>query len=468
MNTKEPFKKILISVFVILGVSIILLAFLSDHSNTKVVNIKLIGDRENASIKNQRVDIKFSKPISKEDSRLEVLIKAENSDQKITTKQFILGTRVIIDLDENLDYSTKYLVEITGLKDVYKKDVQSYSFDFQTIAPGFYYLENGDQKDRIMLYTLESREKIQIFEAEDIELYAFNSDYMAIVIEKAQYSTLSVVRLKDKKLVEELKFDFKQVGKLDITQRSNKIVYTLQEYEYQDEFVVPTTGFEVFYLDIQKGDPTKLQYGELDFDVNELVLSPDDNFILVEDSTEGYYLIDLNDTRAGIPLGRFVSTGGFNSQADKIIFLSFEPENLERDIFITYFDIKEGLKNITTGDYEVIDPRFFNTSDELVYSRFKDSLDSRGIYRIVRSTLAGEEKALLDLEGYSLEYPLTSYDDQYLVAEKYPYDSLVDFNYSRSTGYLTKPNSAELIVLDLTTNKLIVEGITGIDARWIW
>lgn len=467
MKIEGEFKKIVVIVISTLVVAILVLSLLATNIQTRVKRVDMLGDRENAQVHNQKLEFKFNTPVSKVSSEVEVKIFENEEQVDLETKNFVIGESIHVFFENNLNYNSNYRVELAGVRDVYEAEVNSISTQFQTKSPSFYYMEQTDELDKLMKYDVESKEKAIVFETNNIQNYVFNNNYIAIVVEEAEYTDLIILDTNGNKVGEQ-RFGFKQIGKIDMTQTENRILFALQEYEYDGDFVVPTTGRELYYFDIELEKLEKFEYGGIAFDVDDIVISPDSNFVLVEDSTEGFYLIDLNDNTSGIALGRYISTGGFNRAADKILFLTFEPENYDRSIFITYYDIETGVKELTHGEYEVIDPSFFGDSDQVVYARVKEQFESRGVYRIVKSDLQGNESEVYDEDGVTLEFPKISYDDRYVVLEKYSYESLVDYNFSRATGYLTKPNRADLVIYDLQNNKVITNELPGIEAKWIW
>jgi hypothetical protein len=462
----KSFKKFVTIVFSILLASIVVLGFLVNVQTTHISRFIVEGGNKTADIKDQKLQFKFNTPVSKVDSKIKIKVQRNNEIENIETKEFVIGESVYVFFKNNLSYDSDYKIELSGLRDIFQKEISNVNVEFKTISAGFYYMEMSEKVDKIMKYELNSKQSESIFESENIQNYVFNSQYMTVVIESDDYSKLLILNLKNGRQIKELKFDFQQIGKIDMTQKGNRILFTLQDYEFQDDFVIPTTGFVPYYYDVDNQVMNKFEYGNIEFDISEVIISPDSNFVLFEDNTEGFYLIDLNDADAGIGLGRFISTGGFSYDTEKIVFLSFEPENMEKDIFVTYYDIKTGLKTLTDGKYEVIDPKFFNNSDNVIYSKEKDVFESRGIYEIVKSDLSGNEEAVFDEKDVSLEYPRLSYDDRYVVIEKYALEDLLEYNFNRSSGYLTKPERAELVVYDLIEKKLVSEEISGIEAKW--
>lgn len=461
------FEKLVKIVIAVLSVLIVILGFVVNTQQTRLVKVSISGNKDQAHVKSQRIEFRFNSPISKTLSNPSLKAFIDDKEFELGTKEFISGENVYVFFDNNLEYGTSYKIELEGLKDVFHKDVAHVSTQFKTAYPQFYYLHLNEGTDRILKYDLETEKETTFFEAENIQNYVFNSNYVAVVIEAEEYSKLLIQDAKSGKQVKELHFDFQQIGKIDMTEKGNKVLFTLQDYKFEDEFVIPTTGFVPYYYDIDSENQQKFEYANMDFDISEIIISPDSNFVLFEDSIEGFYLVDLNDSDSGIALGRYISTGGFSFDAQKIVFLSFEPEVVDKNIFIVYYDIKSGLKTLTNGDYEVIDPKFFNNSDRMIYSKEKGKVDSRGIYKIVESDLEGKENDIFDMDDFSLEYPRLSFDDRYVVVEKYSKDQLLDYNYSRTSGYLTKPEKAELVVYDLKEKKIVIQGLKGIEANWL-
>lgn len=85
----------------------------------------------------------------------------------------------------------------------------------------------------------------------------------------------------------------------------------------------------------------------------------------------------------------------------------------------------------------------------------------------MESDLNSNRKEILQMPPYSLEFPKPSYDDKFIVIEKYTQDELLDYTKQRDFVFETKPSTAELVVYDTQRNVLYQNGSRGINALWV-
>jgi hypothetical protein len=95
------------------------------------------------------------------------------------------GDVVAVQFEEPLRYNTDYTVEVTGITSVYVAQESSWSYEFTTVAPDLYYLDRGDDTDRIIRTGLASTDRDVVYEAERIEEYAAFDAALAVVTEAA-------------------------------------------------------------------------------------------------------------------------------------------------------------------------------------------------------------------------------------------------------------------------------------------
>ncbi len=150
------------------------------------------------------------------------------------------------------------------------------------------------------------------------------------------------------------------------------------------------------------------------------------------------------------------------------MFVDFDPLNTYSSL--PYFSLYNSDKSTTrlTGysDYAV-DPQFLNNSQQIVFAKkFKDVEGTKGLFQIMLGDYAGNSVMLYTDPTHSVELPKPSFDDRYIVVERYNQEDMLNYTDQRDFQFQTKPSVATLLVIDQSTGALADQSIRGIDAVW--
>jgi len=475
-NKKDRFILfVLLSVIVII-LLIVLFIFLTNFVKPHISIVEINGDKQSASFTNQRLKIYFSRPMKKDtlkgSNKIDNALIQINPNANYTLTW--VGNTLFIIFNDSLQSSTQYSVKISKeLKDLYDTSLnEDYTYLFKTKTPQIAYIEKtyASTKSNIVISDYNFENKKNLYSDDGIKFFGLNSLYLVTVIEKNKVDDISVINLSTNK-VKKLELINVKINSLDLSQNTNKFVYTSQEVLVRDQYTVPKPGkySQVFIYNLENDESTIFNPKNTAQDVSEVKFSRDGKNIIYKAADSFYYLANIDKQDSYSSIGRFLAFGSFNKDESKIVFVNYDPlQTYTKDQFILEFSSDRTIKNLTNGDVPVLDPTYFNNDDKIIFSeKSKDLERTKGIYKIVLSDLKGNHQDIYHDNQRSLELPKISYDDRYIMLERYNELDLLNLDNQREFGSQNKPAFANLIIYDQKEDKLIDKNIIGIEGIWI-
>lgn len=465
---KDNFYKATIFVIGVLTILIAVFVYLNSLRGPHVRNIELEGQQMRAEYVDQRLRIQFSRPIQREN--VSELIKIEpDAEYSIS---FIRNDLQLI-FSENLNSNQEYKLTVSkDLKDIYNESlIDDYTFTFKTKEQKFAFIKKADpeetnSKDKVIESSIDLKSQITLFESDQIKYFVRYSNLLAVV-EINPDRTQNLVLLENGDIKKDFKFQNKNIISIDLV-APNHLLYILQSVEARDNFLIPQNRAEIFIYDIQKEEGRVFNPKNTGVDAIYAKFSPDGSSAIYKTSDSFFYLSEISEESDPIAIGRFQTTGGFNPKLNKIIFTEFDPlQNYSSFPFISIFSSDREISNVTDGTIYILDPTFFKKTDDIIYAeRHKELEGTAGIFKIV-SIIDDEKIDILEDKQYSLEIPKVSFDDRYLLIEKYSQFDLLDYKNQRDFFNYRKPLYADLVIYDMVAKKVVGVMENSIEGEWL-
>ncbi|MEP7104056.1 MAG: Ig-like domain-containing protein [Candidatus Dojkabacteria bacterium] len=474
------YKKIISIVLIVLTLTLLLLIILNASSEPHIRFIDVEGGKENAEFLQQRIKIYFSRPVEKTADNKSIDFRGYiKIDPQIDFNLSWNGNTLNIIPKNTLDEDTEYKLDVLpGFKDVYGNTIEDkFEYTFKTKALNFAYLEKNypAAKDKVISRDAKNTNSKVLAEDNNIKQYSINKDYITLItINSDLTNTIKIINLKDNS-TKDLSFNKASVSKIDLSNTLNAFIYIYQQVEPKGQFLQPLSGNLIKIYDLSTGAITDFNPQNTASDVMDASFSPDGKSILYRSSDSYYFLAPLDNSSDPISIGKYTGTGGFNFDGTKIIFTSYDPLATYSSFpFVVIFTSDRKTINITDPANYIVDPKFFNKDDNILFGeKDQDLLGSQGIFKIVNG-IKGEAsvgdytfKDSMSDSVRSLELPMASWDDNYIITERYGKEALLDYQNQRSFINQAKPYKADLVIFDLKNNTILTEVKNGIDAKWL-
>lgn len=451
---------------------IVVFAALNLQSAPHVRRVSLVGNEDNAELRNQRIKINFTRPIAKDykNNIKEYL----TITPEIDFKPVWTGNQLTIILNEPLLSANGYEVKLSkDIEDTYgDKFAKDFIYQFKTRNQKLYFIERNypDGKDKIIETDVSLSSKTQIYTSElEILKFSKKDNYLAVVESHTNKGKrLKLTDLKEGK-TKQVMPENEDVFQAKFSERSHNLYILSQKFSIEDNFMVPEAGRMLYVYNLDNEQLRELKLGNNFLDIDEFFLSPDERGIVIKDAiTLFYYLIDLNDTQTSISLGKYLSTGGFNRKGDLIAFNNIDLGEINSEPYIMTINGNREKFELTNGANYAVDPVFIPTvKNEIIYAtKAKDYPDTKGLSKIIIADVKGKKLQEISMENLGLEVPVPSVDGRYVAIEAYRPDALQDYENQRSISFQAKPYDAEIIVYDLQARQLISKDFKGIEAYW--
>jgi hypothetical protein len=422
------------------------------------------GNIDAASITNQTIKIKFNRPIQKENINQFISIEPiEKFNTSFTQND--LNIVFVNNLLSNTSYKFKISKE---LKDIYGNSLENdFEVNFKTKELGIAYISNDPNKtkDQIIRNSVSLNSPQVLFESERIESFEINEKFLVAEIYKFDSTENIVIKNLETREETDLGFNNRQILGIDIS-HDNKLLFVAQDGSLQQNYFVPSNSASIYIYDLENKTLNLFLGGSLSKDIVEAKFTPLGNEVIYKLSDTFFYISPINDPNSSVVLGRYTSLGDFNNSVTKILFTQINfLENSTQLPLISVFTRDQENINITSGDSFVIDPIYYNRSDDILYSeRIRLLAGSSGIFGVFSINENGEKKEILINNEYSLELPSLSPDDRFLAVEKYSQLNLLDFKDQRRSFSKNKPRGGDIEIAE-GENKNII--LNAYNVRWI-
>lgn len=475
---KISFNKILAIVFSLLSVITILLIFLNATSKPHIRNIEVEGGNAQAEFYDSKIKIYFNTPILRTENNKPIDFKNYISFEPSTEfNSTWSGNTLFLIPKATLLEDTDYKITINpGIKDIYGNSIDStFSQNFKTKPLTITYLQKNypKSKDKIIKRNLKSSNEEVLFEEENIKEYSLNKDYLIVsntLSDKTNNVQILDLQTKFKK---DLGFKNTNISRIDISKNINVFIYIYQDVKPADPIPQPLSTNNIKIYDLTTSKVTDFNPNNTASDVMDANFSPDGRSILYRTSDSSYFLATVDSTDNPIAVGRYIGTGGFNKDGTKVLFVNYDPlQTYSSFPFIVIFTSDRKTIQITDGQTYTVDPIFSNTTDDIILGlRYKDLLGAQGLFKVSEVSPGLYENTFVFKDvytetNYSLELPKPSWDDRYILAEKYDQAALLDYQNQRNFINQRKPNKANLIIFDRKENKVISEIPNAFDGEW--
>lgn len=466
---KNKFNKIVTISFTVIAIFIIALIGLNTFSLPHVVDVSIIGGKDSAHIKNQQIKITFNRPILKES--IEKYITTQPS---FDFRPLWSANSLLLIPSQSLDSNTTYTLTFSGeITDIYNEKLEhDYVYTFRTNSPELALIEKNvnTNQNTISVFDANLNKKEELFSGNNIKFYGINTNYLVVVSEENFANKVTVINRVSKE-VRSLDFQNIRIGSFTFSPSpyKNEFAYTKQTIEVKSHYYIPKEEAKIYIYNLDDNSEKIFNPNNTANDVVSLKYSQDGNSLLYKSGDSFFHLAETSNIDNYTSLGRFLAEGNFNYDSTMIAFLAFDPLNVyTTNQYITVFDSERNTKDFQNDNVPVLDPRFLNRSNKIIFSEQTKELPStKGIYKLVSFDMDGNKEEILESEDYSLELPVISPDDRYIAIEQYTEIQLTDFNNSRSMGFQNKPNLSTIIIYDTIEKRVINNGIIGIDAKWI-
>ncbi|MFS8130548.1 MAG: Ig-like domain-containing protein [Candidatus Dojkabacteria bacterium] len=474
---KLSYNKIVIGVVVFLTLVTALLLLLNTLSRPHIRYIDVDGGTNTAEFLDSKIKIYFSTPIERSEGNKPVDFKKYISIEPAIDYNLTWGgnTLYIIPKDTLVE-DTSYKIKVAqGFKDVYGNAVEkSFEYSFKTKPLEITYLEKNypKSKDRIISRNVKNASFEVLFEDDNIKQYSVNKDFVVIITtrqDKTDNIKTFDLRTRAKR---DLGLTKASIPIMDLSHAVDSFLFIYQEVEPKGQLLQPLSNSTIKIYDLNSQTVSDFNPGGTAKDVMDANFSPDGRSILYRSAESFYYLAPLDLSSDPIAIGRFIGTGGFNKDGTKIVFTNYDPlQTYSSFPFIVVFTSDRKTVQITDGSTYIVDPVFASKSDNIIFgNRYQDLLGAQGIFNtsegVTDSTSNYTFKKIFDQTDESLELPKPSWDDRYIVAERYNKNALLDYQNQRSFVNQRKPYKADLVIYDTVDGKIITEIPNAIDAEW--
>ncbi len=471
MNKSDNFKTITITTFVITILILVVLFVLNINKGLEIRTFNIEGRKESAFLNSNSVKIEFNTPLKNyTDSELKNLIKI---NPKVNFTAFSNSTTLLIRFDEGLKGNTNYKLQIsTGIQDIYSRELSTNpEYEFKTKDLEFAYINYQVNKKKLVRNNIELNNEKVIFEAENIVDFDSNNYYYAIVTEHTNRTNNIVLLNKNGNIIKDFELKNKRIRNVVLSNKFNDLIFVSIDIQPSEGFPIPLDVGMLNIYNIESETLRKVSFKDNNIEPGDLFFAPDGKTLLIKNQLGSeYYLTNISDQNPElIAVGKHLQSGGFNYLGDQIAFIDYDPlEQFESLPYISIYNASRDSTNIqNTGTFN-IDPRFYNLKNKILFSeKYKELESTKGIFKISEFDLDTKKtKEILRIENLSLELPQISFDDNYLLIEKFSKQDLTTFQNLRPYEFQAKPPTGKLVLYNLQTKQIIKDDIVGIEAVW--
>lgn len=453
--------KVTIITIAILLILITCLIYLGSLKKNHIREIKVTGSQLSAALVDTKINLKFSRPVNRENIKNYISIYPETD----FNANFIQND-LQISFTKNLDSNTTYSLKLSkDIKDIYKEDLESeFIYEFKTKEQKILFIKKENNSDKVVESSIDFSNQMELYESKKIKGFKKVGNYLLVVTVNEDRTQNIVLKNLLENSIKDFKLENQSIFSFDMSDKN--VLFLAQKVEVAQRFLSPQGSSTINIYNIENGE-LKL-FNPSNTGVNTLFakFSPDNQNVIYKSSDSFFYLANLDESEP-VAIGRFKTYGAFNTDLNKIIFTEFDPlQTYSSFQFISIFNSNRELNKVTTGEYPVVDPKFFHNSDDIIFSSENKPLEgSTGIFKIVKYNGSGFEDIYAD-DDNSLELPEVSFDDKYLVFEKYSKEDLLDFENQRDFIDYTKPLYGSLVSFDLNDKKFIGQCENCIEAEF--
>lgn len=449
----DPFSKVILLVIFIIILLIGLFVYLGSLRSNYIRIFEITGGTDNVSLVNPIIRVKFSRPVQRENINSQIIITPE---VEFTTN--FSRNDLEIRFPMNLDSSTTYTISFSGdILDIYgEKFGEEIEYEFRTKEQRIAYLKKGlfGEDDRIIESDLKFETHTELYSAKRIKDFEKNSEYLVVVV--VNEDETQNIKVKNLRNGTENDFKLNSQNVISIDLNEDKVLFISQKVEPRSNFLIPQGQSTTNLFNISSGELRLFNPKDTGIATVFANFTSDGRSVVYKSEDSFFYIADINEGAEPVGIGRFQTTGGFNRNLDKIVLTEFDPLEVYTSFpFITIFSSDRTMESITDGSVYVIDPKFYNNSDEIIFAqKYQEIEGSTGFFEI-RKFLRGDFETIFKFENYSLEIPQLSFDDRFLVAERYSSSDLLDYQNQRDFFNFRKPIFGDLVTFDMQSKEVI-------------
>ena len=253
-----------------------------DVARTSTQQVRLIANQAVAPVAESQVEVSPAAPFSVE-----------------TT-----GNVIAVVFSQQLDYKTRYTVTVSGVRSPARDSASTFESTFRTADASVYYLERGDDADRIYTSGITPAERRLVYEADTIMEFAVVGKVLAVVTRNAdRIDALSLVQI-GTTIVEELVLpDDGWVTQVQASDSALTLGFVLTSIGDNDYI---RTLFTVQLASGRELVPTLDLRGE-PLHVLDWRFRPGTESLVVLDSSRALAVIDPAAPEAQLPLGDYLT-----------------------------------------------------------------------------------------------------------------------------------------------------------------
>jgi hypothetical protein len=426
----------------------------------------VVNSAQQVEIQNQRIRIKFNRPLPKQDFAQFIEI-----TPKLDVTYANLAEELVIVPQQALASNTKYQIKIKpGLLNVYNETLKTeFVHEFTTRSLNLYYLQkHADGTDKIGRYSLATNQSQDIYQADDILTYEVRHNELITIEQQTFERRLAKLTRLENNFTQEITPANLSVYAVQFSPVLNEAYFLAKDLDAKDEFGQSIGGRFAHVFDLEKRSWKQLEISADIGDIDELVIADDGKTLLVKDTASGvYYLVDLTDTTNTVPLGKFIGNGGFNYQGREIMFNAINILDEDTNPYVVVVNSEKQERALSSKLLFTIDAYFANLSNAYVWAeRYQEIENTRGLFNIQVFNAKGELQKVINRPGFSLELPQFSPDDRYLSIEAFTLDQVVNPTDIRVLGFQSKSFAGSGLIYDLQQQKFLDVELPGVELRW--
>lgn len=470
MRKFTKFQKITALSISLLVILIVLFLILNTFVHPKVTSILIKGGQDSALIRNQQIRLEFNRPIKRDNIADYIKI-----NPSIEFRTIWSGNSLVVIPNQVLDSDTNYNLSISReLEDIYnEKFIEDFEFIFKTEQPKIALIEKplNSNQEILAIYNSDLTNRQQILVRENIKYFGINENFAVIVTENNYSNNIEILNRRTNE-VRSLDLVNQRVSAFSFSSSTtrNEFAYTKQDIEVKANYYLPKSKSKIYIYSLDSYSQNEFNPQGTAEDVTSLEYSNKGESLLYRTGDSFYSIAESQNPENYTGIGRFLSEGNFSKDDDDIVFIAFDPLNTYDSIqFLSVFNSNRETTKIESNNIPVLDPKFKNKTDNIVYAeRMNELITTKGIYKIMETDLKGNKKELLaSAENKSLELPVLSFDDRYIAIEQYTAEQLKDYQNSRNLGFQTKPHAGNIIIFDTVLNKIYDNNVLGSSVQWL-
>jgi dipeptidyl aminopeptidase/acylaminoacyl peptidase len=467
MNSTK-FNRTILVIAVAIMIAIGVIGFIGEKLPPRLINIQIVGGNQAAEFVNQQIELQFSRPMNWTEFKDKLTI-SPTADYQIywnVSTLFIVFSQPL-----NPDQEYKITISSQATDNYHDKLEQEINLNFRTKQRRLAFISKEGSQNKVLLASDKLEVKQELFAADKIRLFKISGNYLAIVTETRAGGNELIIKDLQSGAQTTLESGSVRVSGLDISKPAQQILYIVQPVDLADGIAIPTSGSIMKLAALANPEPVELKPPFEVKDVMDVRFSDDGLGAVFRDENGSYVLMDINNPAANVALGRHISMSNFSRDGSKIIMLDQPIGNqIANYPVVSSIDSNRNLEKLFDGSEFIIDPRFLNQSNRVVYSKLDRQLSgSKGVFVIMLLDLDTKKSKPLFAHPakQSLELPKPSPDDALLVIERYTDQDQQNYEDLRSMEFQAKPANANLVILNLKTEEVIDNGIRGVDAMWL-